>query len=163
MHLNTLYCIYFLILKLTSALLKLSFTIFSFNRKKPTHVNVNCWFCNQDTVVPYGNRNCWDCPYCEQYNGFQEVRISCSMTKIIHHHSKTGLIYNIRAIDAQSLRSCSPRVLICRTEITTNPSLLNTWSISTTEFRLVSRRHPRLFSGSTARCCCARNATLTRH
>ncbi|XP_031422136.1 transmembrane protein 201 isoform X2 [Clupea harengus] len=41
-------------------------------RKKPTHVNVNCWFCNQDTVVPYGNRNCWDCPYCEQYNGFQE-------------------------------------------------------------------------------------------
>ncbi|XP_026055790.1 transmembrane protein 201-like isoform X1 [Carassius auratus] len=41
-------------------------------RKKPTHVKVNCWFCNQDTVVPYGNRNCWDCPYCEQYNGFQE-------------------------------------------------------------------------------------------
>lgn len=41
-------------------------------RKKPTHLQVNCWFCNQDTVVPYGNRNCWDCPYCEQYNGFQE-------------------------------------------------------------------------------------------
>ncbi|XP_014001251.1 transmembrane protein 201 isoform X1 [Salmo salar] len=41
-------------------------------RKKPTHVNVNCWFCNQDSVVPYGNRNCWDCPNCEQYNGFQE-------------------------------------------------------------------------------------------
>ncbi|NXI45603.1 TM201 protein, partial [Galbula dea] len=41
-------------------------------RKKPTHVRVNCWFCNQDTVVPYGNRNCWDCPNCEQYNGFQE-------------------------------------------------------------------------------------------
>ncbi|KAG9353169.1 hypothetical protein JZ751_017745 [Albula glossodonta] len=41
-------------------------------RKKPTHIGVNCWFCNQDTVVPYGNRNCWDCPYCEQYNGFQE-------------------------------------------------------------------------------------------
>ncbi|NXK90696.1 TM201 protein, partial [Formicarius rufipectus] len=41
-------------------------------RKKPTHVTVNCWFCNQDTVVPYGNRNCWDCPNCEQYNGFQE-------------------------------------------------------------------------------------------
>lgn len=35
---------------------------------------VNCWFCNQDTLVPYGNRNCWDCPHCEQYNGFQEVR-----------------------------------------------------------------------------------------
>ncbi|XP_072101274.1 transmembrane protein 201 isoform X2 [Mobula birostris] len=41
-------------------------------RKKPTHVKVNCWFCNQDTTVPYGNRNCWDCPNCEQYNGFQE-------------------------------------------------------------------------------------------
>ncbi|XP_037355168.1 transmembrane protein 201 isoform X2 [Talpa occidentalis] len=41
-------------------------------RMKPTHTLVNCWFCNQDTVVPYGNRNCWDCPHCEQYNGFQE-------------------------------------------------------------------------------------------
>ncbi|XP_029435061.1 transmembrane protein 201 [Rhinatrema bivittatum] len=41
-------------------------------RRKPTHLRVNCWFCNQDTVVPYGNRNCWDCPNCEQYNGFQE-------------------------------------------------------------------------------------------
>ncbi|XP_042199588.1 transmembrane protein 201 isoform X2 [Callorhinchus milii] len=41
-------------------------------RKKPTHVEVNCWFCSQDTTVPYGNRNCWDCPNCEQYNGFQE-------------------------------------------------------------------------------------------
>ncbi|XP_077168662.1 transmembrane protein 201 isoform X2 [Paroedura picta] len=41
-------------------------------RRKPTHTTVNCWFCNQDTVVPYGNRNCWDCPNCEQYNGFQE-------------------------------------------------------------------------------------------
>ncbi|KAJ9588229.1 hypothetical protein L9F63_018393 [Diploptera punctata] len=33
-------------------------------------VTVNCWFCNKDTDVPYGNRNCWDCPHCEQYNGF---------------------------------------------------------------------------------------------
>ncbi|XP_075046379.1 transmembrane protein 201 [Mixophyes fleayi] len=41
-------------------------------RKPPVHVKVNCWFCNQNTVVPYGNRNCWDCPNCEQYNGFQE-------------------------------------------------------------------------------------------
>ncbi|TMS15969.1 Transmembrane protein 201 [Larimichthys crocea] len=40
--------------------------------KKPTHANVNCWFCDQNTVVPYGNRNCWDCPNCDQYNGFQE-------------------------------------------------------------------------------------------
>ncbi|TDH10625.1 hypothetical protein EPR50_G00077750 [Perca flavescens] len=41
-------------------------------RKKPTHANVNCWFCDRNTVVPYGNRNCWDCPNCDQYNGFQE-------------------------------------------------------------------------------------------
>lgn len=34
---------------------------------------MNCWFCNQNTTVPYGNRNCWDCPNCDQYNGFQEV------------------------------------------------------------------------------------------
>lgn len=44
------------------------------HRGKPTHTVVNCWFCNHDTLVPYGNRNCWDCPHCEQYNGFQEVR-----------------------------------------------------------------------------------------
>lgn len=42
-------------------------------RKKPSHAEVNCWFCNQNSVVPFGNRNCWDCPSCDQYNGFQEV------------------------------------------------------------------------------------------
>uniref|UniRef100_A0A8C9LE71 Transmembrane protein 201 n=1 Tax=Pavo cristatus TaxID=9049 RepID=A0A8C9LE71_PAVCR len=47
-------------------------TVLFVSMNKPTHVTVNCWFCNQDTVVPYGNRNCWDCPNCEQYNGFQE-------------------------------------------------------------------------------------------
>ncbi|CAN8015906.1 unnamed protein product [Ixodes persulcatus] len=35
-------------------------------------VKVNCWFCGITTVVPYGNINCWDCPTCEQYNGFKE-------------------------------------------------------------------------------------------
>ncbi|KAL8594001.1 hypothetical protein ACOMHN_028987 [Nucella lapillus] len=33
-------------------------------------VKVNCWFCDRDTQVPFGNRNCWDCPHCDQYNGF---------------------------------------------------------------------------------------------
>ncbi|XP_050412162.1 transmembrane protein 201 [Patella vulgata] len=33
---------------------------------------VNCWFCNNKTVVPYGNVNCFDCPHCEQYNGFEK-------------------------------------------------------------------------------------------
>ncbi|XP_063292681.1 transmembrane protein 201 [Pelobates fuscus] len=46
--------------------------IYNFGLKRPSHVKVNCWFCNQDTFVPYGNRNCWDCPSCEQYNGFKE-------------------------------------------------------------------------------------------
>lgn len=35
-------------------------------------VKVNCWFCSTDAVVPYGNKNCWDCPACQQYNGFNE-------------------------------------------------------------------------------------------
>lgn len=35
-------------------------------------VKVTCWFCGSKTVVPYGNFNCWDCPRCEQYNGFRE-------------------------------------------------------------------------------------------
>ncbi|XP_013417487.1 transmembrane protein 201 isoform X2 [Lingula anatina] len=35
-------------------------------------IRVNCWFCCRDTVVPYGNKDCWDCPHCEQYNGFAQ-------------------------------------------------------------------------------------------
>lgn len=35
-------------------------------------IKVECWFCSCATVVPYGNKNCWDCPNCEQYNGFRE-------------------------------------------------------------------------------------------
>ncbi|PSN32406.1 hypothetical protein C0J52_17844 [Blattella germanica] len=33
-------------------------------------ITVNCWFCNRNSEVPFGNRNCWDCPHCDQYNGF---------------------------------------------------------------------------------------------
>lgn len=35
-------------------------------------IKVECWFCEKVTEVPYGNKNCWDCPDCEQYNGFGE-------------------------------------------------------------------------------------------
>ncbi|KAL5014383.1 hypothetical protein ScPMuIL_008653 [Solemya velum] len=35
-------------------------------------VTVCCWFCKACTKVPYGNKNCWDCPDCEQYNGFKQ-------------------------------------------------------------------------------------------
>ncbi|KAH8300835.1 hypothetical protein KR018_012597, partial [Drosophila ironensis] len=33
-------------------------------------IAVNCWFCNENSRVPYLERNCWTCPHCEQYNGF---------------------------------------------------------------------------------------------
>ncbi|KAL5277898.1 TMEM201 family protein [Megaselia abdita] len=32
--------------------------------------SANCWFCNQNTKIPYDHRNSWNCPKCEQYNGF---------------------------------------------------------------------------------------------
>ena len=35
-------------------------------------IRVNCWFCDKNSIVPYGNRNCWDCPHCDQYNGFKD-------------------------------------------------------------------------------------------
>ncbi|XP_019614140.1 PREDICTED: transmembrane protein 201-like [Branchiostoma belcheri] len=41
-------------------------------RAPPSDVEVNCWFCQTDCTVPNGNQNCWDCPHCDQYNGFQE-------------------------------------------------------------------------------------------
>ncbi|XP_057685497.1 transmembrane protein 201 isoform X2 [Corythoichthys intestinalis] len=50
----------------------LIYKLASRKKKKPLDATVNCWFCNQDTIVPYGNRNCWDCPSCDQYNGFQD-------------------------------------------------------------------------------------------
>ncbi|XP_030246203.1 uncharacterized protein LOC115565269 [Drosophila navojoa] len=33
-------------------------------------ITVNCWFCNTNSCVPYADRNSWNCPECEQYNGF---------------------------------------------------------------------------------------------
>ncbi|KAI9581904.1 uncharacterized protein LOC119637462 [Glossina fuscipes] len=36
------------------------------------HITVNCWFCNQNTKVPYLESNSWTCPSCEQYNGFNK-------------------------------------------------------------------------------------------
>jgi ribosomal protein L37AE/L43A len=34
---------------------------------------VNCWFCQKDLVVEYHERDSWECPHCEQYNGFTAV------------------------------------------------------------------------------------------
>ncbi|KAF4520911.1 hypothetical protein B566_EDAN014418 [Ephemera danica] len=33
-------------------------------------IKVNCWFCNKYSDVKFSRRNSWDCPFCEQYNGF---------------------------------------------------------------------------------------------
>lgn len=55
--------------------LLLSIVIFftAYRKIRPLYpVSVNCWFCACDVRVPYGNKHCWDCPYCEQYNGFKE-------------------------------------------------------------------------------------------
>lgn len=120
--------------------------LFFFFRKKPTHVNVNCWFCNQDTEVPYGNRNCWDCPYCEQYNGFQAVT---SYSK--NNYGCTWLVnavLNCTVIFFSCFYHLKKKK-ICRMVIITNQSLRNIWSISTTECQLafLCLKPPRLCSG----------------
>ncbi|XP_037086632.1 uncharacterized protein LOC119107314 [Pollicipes pollicipes] len=33
-------------------------------------VCVNCWFCSEDSQVPAYSRDSWECPKCDQYNGF---------------------------------------------------------------------------------------------
>lgn len=33
-------------------------------------IQVNCWFCNINSRVPYAERCSWTCRHCEQYNGF---------------------------------------------------------------------------------------------
>ncbi|KAG7472755.1 hypothetical protein MATL_G00112300 [Megalops atlanticus] len=78
-------------------------------RKKPTHVQVNCWFCNQDTEVPYGNRNCWDCPNCEQYNGFQE---NGDYNKPIPAQYLEHLNHGVSAGVSQQWVSC--QMLLCK-------------------------------------------------
>lgn len=57
----------------TGATLIVPALLYAYKRIRPLFsVSVNCWFCGAQTVVPYGNFNCWDCPSCEQYNGFKE-------------------------------------------------------------------------------------------
>ncbi|XP_039611450.1 transmembrane protein 201 isoform X2 [Polypterus senegalus] len=85
-------------------------------RKKPTHVSVNCWFCNQDTVVPYGNRNCWDCPTCEQYNGFQEngdynKPIPAQFMEHLNHGVSGGIVM---PSTAKSLQWVNCQMLLCK-------------------------------------------------
>jgi len=46
-------------------------------------VTVNCWFCSQNSSVPYSSSNSWDCTFCEQYNGFRPVCVT-TQTNIMH-------------------------------------------------------------------------------
>lgn len=60
-------------LLLIGATLCVPVLVYSYKRIRPLFsAKVNCWFCGAQTVVPYGNINCWDCPSCDQYNGFKE-------------------------------------------------------------------------------------------
>ncbi|CAK9300980.1 unnamed protein product [Gordionus sp. m RMFG-2023] len=36
---------------------------------------VQCWFCSKVHFVLKEFKNSWECPFCEQYNGFNEVNI----------------------------------------------------------------------------------------
>ncbi|KAH8042091.1 hypothetical protein HPB51_021175 [Rhipicephalus microplus] len=57
---------------LAGAVLCVPVLLYSYKKIRPLFsVKVSCWFCGLQTVVPYGNINCWDCPSCEQYNGFK--------------------------------------------------------------------------------------------
>eukprot|EP00057_Strongylocentrotus_purpuratus_P007446 XP_011661920.1 PREDICTED: transmembrane protein 201-like [Strongylocentrotus purpuratus] len=40
--------------------------------RKKKLIKVECWFCQASTTVPVGNVNCFDCPECDQYNGFSK-------------------------------------------------------------------------------------------
>lgn len=40
--------------------------------RKRFPARVTCWFCGKKSKVPYEYKNCWDCPSCEQYNGFDK-------------------------------------------------------------------------------------------
>ncbi|XP_026188906.1 transmembrane protein 201 [Mastacembelus armatus] len=84
-------------------------------RKKPSHVHVNCWFCNENTVVPYGNRNCWDCPNCDQYNGFQEngdYNKTIPAQYMIHLNHVSGSLHSSETPKTQQWVNC--QMLLCR-------------------------------------------------
>ncbi|KAL4220958.1 hypothetical protein ACF0H5_019224 [Mactra antiquata] len=56
----------------TFTIVSLTFVIIRYLRRKHYPVNVSCWFCGEKTQVKYEYKNCWDCPSCEQYNGFDK-------------------------------------------------------------------------------------------
>lgn len=85
-------------------------------RKKPTHAKVNCWFCNENTVVPYGNRNCWDCPNCDQYNGFQSNGdYNKPIPAQYNEHLNHGVCGSLpSAVTAQTQQWVNCQMLLCK-------------------------------------------------
>ncbi|OWF44063.1 transmembrane protein 201-like [Mizuhopecten yessoensis] len=61
----------YLLLLATASSVAICVVLYKYLRPK-FPIKVECWFCEKVTVVPYGNKNCWDCPGCDQYNGFKE-------------------------------------------------------------------------------------------
>lgn len=53
------------------------------------YVNVNCWFCNTWSKIPFSNRNSFDCPVCLQYNGFDKDGDYNKIIEAQHDTSKT--------------------------------------------------------------------------
>nr|XP_019944800.1 PREDICTED: transmembrane protein 201 [Paralichthys olivaceus] len=85
-------------------------------RKKPTHASVNCWFCDENTVVPYGNKNCWDCPSCDQYNGFQENgdynKTIPAQHKADLNYAVSGSLHPSETLKTQQWVNC--QMLLCK-------------------------------------------------
>lgn len=61
--------------------------------RKRFAITVNCWFCNNNTRVPYEQKNAFSCPSCSQYNGFSD---DGNYNREIpeHHHSKLNASAN---------------------------------------------------------------------
>ncbi|XP_014102479.2 uncharacterized protein [Bactrocera oleae] len=80
-------------------------------------VSVNCWFCNQNTRVPYLKSNSWTCPHCEQYNGFtKDGDYNCEMlSQMDCSNSSTGIARLDHSSEYDSTESalCAPKNGFC--------------------------------------------------
>ncbi|XP_017785812.1 PREDICTED: uncharacterized protein LOC108568969 isoform X2 [Nicrophorus vespilloides] len=56
----------------TPALLLFLINYIYHNIRRKFNFKVNCWFCNENTRVPYAEINAFMCPSCTQYNGFNK-------------------------------------------------------------------------------------------
>eukprot|EP00164_Ancoracysta_twista_P003099 GFYU01004134.1.p1 GENE.GFYU01004134.1~~GFYU01004134.1.p1 ORF type:complete len:662 (+),score=75.49 GFYU01004134.1:146-2131(+) len=78
-------------------------------RQQVETVSVNCWFCNADFEVPTALENQFDCPYCEQYNGFDE---DGGYNKVIPGQQYTSSPTQSRALQTAYQMNCvSPPII----------------------------------------------------